>query len=242
MTKFAIVGTQRTGTSLIRTMLDSHPEVFAIEEAFHMKWLNDLGYAKYIESSFSRKMKHYFMRKDNIFRYLDELYSLSNFSAVGFKIHYSHIKQFPMVADCLSKNRINIIHVVRSNVLKTLLSRKMAKQTKIYHSHQKIPVSKIHIPKFRLFYYLKKISQENKQLELLFSNSSSPYIQVNYETVTANLNDEGKKLLSFLNVNTSIPISSQLIKINPNNIEDIVINYDELKNWLKGSEFEWCLS
>ncbi len=42
----------------------------------------------------------------------------------------------------------------------------------------------------------------------------------------------------FLGVSTSEPVGSDLVKINPDNIEALVENYDELCGTLAGSQFE----
>lgn len=257
-TKFAIVGTQRTGTTLIRTALDSHPQIRCIGEAlnigppfykrvFYKQNSNRLpvemgyiSYRRYIRSSYKRRFLHYFNRTQLVFDYLDKLYSLPGFSAVGFKFMYSQNKPFPMVQPYFIKDQVKIIHVVRNNPLKTVISRESKKVNKFAHSKSQIHVKKFYIKTTNLINTLNRICKENKYWDKAFDNYPS-YIKVSYESYLKNKASEERRMLSFLEVNQQADLTSSLVKINPDKIEDIIENYDEVFKCLYNSPYEWCL-
>jgi len=71
--------------------------------------------------------------------------------------------------------------------------------------------------------------------------SKNPYHKVFYEDVLNDTNLHMRKILKFLQVKDNISLSSRLRKINPEKIENILKNYEEVEKVLKGSPFEWCL-
>jgi len=166
---------------------------------------------------------------------------MTGFNAIGFKLMYDQAKQFPMIMDYITQNNIKIIHVVRNNVLKTLLSLLSAKQRSLYHSHQTIAVNKIHLPTRLLNYRLRKIDSQNRYWETFLNTDSSCYCKIEYEQLLENMTFVKNKLLSFLNTTNNVDLTSPLKKINPNKIEDIILNYSEAKAYLKNTRFYWCL-
>ena len=52
---------------------------------------------------------------------------------------------------------------------------------------------------------------------------------------------ELRKIMSFLKSDEKFDLTSNLVKINPNKISDIVINYTEVEKLIKKSKFYWCL-
>src|SRR5687768_12775761 len=121
MVKFAIVGIRRTGTTLIRTTINSHPQVRCIGEAFNFGprfgprtrgERCDGGYRKYINESPGRRTRDLLWRSASVRLYLNDLYSESDKMAVGFKLMNTQSVEFPAVFRYLKRNNVSIIHVV----------------------------------------------------------------------------------------------------------------------------------
>jgi hypothetical protein len=64
------------------------------------------------------------------------------------------------------------------------------------------------------------------------------YLEVRYESLVSVFETEIRKVLKFLEVDETMPLSSDLVKVNPDSLEDIVENYEEIKQALIGSEFK----
>ena len=249
MVKFAIIGTQRSGTTYIRYLLDSHPQIRCIGEAFLYRILKKsypgvLGYPHYVNESIGRKIKHYLRRAVLVNEYLDYLYATEGFTSIGFKFMYTQSKifpyKFPMVSKYLIRNNVKIIHVIRKNLLKVLVSRATAKRTGVYRSKTKMAHKKIHLPTENLLKELSKLENENDRWEKLFTNL--PYYKAYYEAFVADKENESRKLLSFLEIEEFCELSTPIVKINPDRLEDILVNYNELENLLSNTEYEWCLN
>jgi hypothetical protein len=56
-----------------------------------------------------------------------------------------------------------------------------------------------------------------------------------------NLEYEQERLLAFLGLSLNVNLTSHLKKINPDKVEDILINYGEVKKCLGHSQFAYCL-
>ena len=56
-----------------------------------------------------------------------------NAEAVGIKISYNHIEKFPEISSWIVSKNAKIIHLIRKNILKTILSLQTAKESKLYH-------------------------------------------------------------------------------------------------------------
>lgn len=246
-----IVGTQRTGTTWIRTLLDSHPSISAHGEVFlyshrRLPLLRTAGqgiahsYGEYIEQSISRRIMHFTRRQSIVEAYLDELYADSHSRAIGFKFMRTQARQFPSVTAYARARSIKVIHVVRANVLKTYISRQTAKLRKLAHSTQHVPVEQITIPTKELIKKLDRIASDNLAWERDFADH--PYIKVIYEEFLEDKAAQLDRMFSYLSVAPDSGVSSRLVKINPHAVSDVVKNLSEVSGALKGTPYEWCLT
>jgi LPS sulfotransferase NodH len=242
-TKFVIVGTQRSGTTFIRHCLISHEDVNCHGELFLNKYPFNGAYRIYRNRNIARKLRHYLARAGLVREYLDEIYRSCEGDAVGFKLMYSQIRTlpyaYPSVLNYIDDNKIKVVHVIRKNVLKTHVSRCTAMQRKLYHAKEKVDVSKITLNTRDVLKALNRISRENEWWQLRYSGGD--YYSVCYEDFVRNKEEESAGLLRFLNVADDQVLTSKIVKINPDRLQDIVENYDDLYKVITGSKFEYCL-
>lgn len=252
MTKFVVFGLQRTGTSWIETLLDSHPDVSCLGEIFYFTQgrfpltkprgrRTEMSYRRHVESSPGKRLMHYIARKKLVNETLNAIYSRSGYSAIGFKLMYDQAIRFPAVLNYVHKDNVKVIHVVRTNVLKTHISLSSAKQRKLVHTTNNITLDKIYLPTTLLLRRLRTIDNQNKFWQQFFLDYGPNYLRIEYESMLYNGNEKQKELLSYLQVNHSIGLNSQLRKINPDNIEEALINYSQIQNYLANTPYEWCL-
>jgi LPS sulfotransferase NodH len=168
MEKFIILGFQRSGTSWLETMLNSHPEILCLGELFYfasgrIPFLNprgrktDYSYRKYVETSRRNRMMHFLNRKKAVFECLENVYSDQKNNAIGFKLMYDQAKTFSRVVSYIENKQIRVLHLVRKNVLKTMISLYSAKNRKLYHTTKQITLDKIHLPTRFLLYRMKRL-------------------------------------------------------------------------------------
>lgn len=233
---FAVVGTQRTGTTVIRTMLDSHPEVRCIGESFLMSWTGEAGYAAYLRSRTVRRLRHVFDRRNLVFEYLDRFFSADGVRAAGFKLMYTQYRQFPAALDYLRESGGRIIHIVRRNVLKTLISREVARSNRLYHTEKRIRLRKVRLNPRTLVRYLDRISAENRAWAELMR--PLPHHRTYYESFRRDNRGELEVLLRFLGVDPTPDLTSPFVKMSPDRMADIVENYEEVERALRGTDYE----
>lgn len=250
-TRFAIVGVQRTGTTWIRTTLNDHPSILALGEVFlyrhgrfpfYRRAGSDVAhsYRQYIQTSWGRRLGHLVRRRAVVHDYLQRLFSQPDLGAVGFKMMHTQAVAFPAAIDYLLSERIRIIHVVRRNVLKTLISRESARQRHLYHARSRVPVKQITLDVGKLRGNLERICADNAFWKKTFEGSD--YLELAYEDFVQQRNVQLNIICDFLNVAPAREVESSLVKINPDAISEIVANYSQVVSALRETPYEWCLA
>lgn len=245
-TSFAILGTQRTGTTLIRTSLSSHPDILCQGEVFNLgkqPYRDEGGYWHYSRQSVGRRITSVINRTRSTEAYLDQLYRGTGYAAIGFKLMLNQTHRRPYIWPLLLERGIKVILVERRNVLKTLVSRRTASRSGVYHVSQSFrrgssvtswTPKKISLATDTLIADLDAISAERSRWESKLNNLER--LLVVYEEYTADIQMGNKAMLDFLGVRY-MPISSDLQKVNPDRLEDIILNYDDVRNALKQSRY-----
>lgn len=241
MTHFILAGTQRTGTSLIESTLDSHPEVCSFGEIFLFRKGRGAnivsGYRYYInQAPAKRTVRHYLARRGLMKEYLDQLGSDCRGSAVGFKLMLDQVRIFPCVPEYIRRNNYRVIQVVRRNPLKTYMSRAALRSSKIAHTNRKLKVQKIIIPTDQLVSQLDKILWENRWAERTFPDLD--LLTVYYEDFVASREEQLREIRVFLRIAPYKGMKSDLIKLNPDKLSDLVENFEEVAAALKETQYE----
>lgn len=245
MIKFVVVGIQRTGTTLVGTSLNSHPGICCFGEAFKMLVprgkvdVGDSGYLKSLQTSRWRKVGHYLWRGTLVRRHLDELYATAGYQAVGFKFMYNQSRRFSAVVPYLKQHDVRVIHVVRDNVLKTLLSRLVATTRGLYHSDRPTEAIRVRVPIDGLLGKLQRIQTEGMYWAEVFGGHSH-YMRLSYESFLSQTDVEARRMMTLLDVDYA-PLTSTLVKVNPDDPSRTIENYDEVRDYLARTPFAGCL-
>lgn len=211
---FIILGHPRTGTSLLHTYLNAHPQLLSLNEA-----LSDNTNLSTLLSP-----KPFFIK------------------AVGFKFFYEYIKNEDkqLILFNLLKNwEVKIINIKRKNLLRVYVSLLIAEKTQEWSSietHTKknktIEINPLECEK--AFYNYKSLE---KIVDEFVTQSNAKIIEIEYESYTEFPDLYNYKILKFLGLNP-IKLHSLLKKQNPESLENLISNYSELKEYFKNSEFE----
>jgi len=220
--KFIIITRSRTGSNLLISLLDSHPNIEAYGEMFNR--LHGRASQRVWNGVFGFKSK--------------------SIQLVGFKIFYYH----PLDADdnwvwdrVYNDISIPIIHLTRTNLLRTYLSRQIADKTHVWRDEKGN----------------KAVDTEDKRVTLDPDECKAEFIktekwvkeadacivghrvlQVTYEELTGDGQEAClNRIQEFLKVNP-LKLSSGMNRQNAEDIEKLVLNYDELARSLKGTEWE----
>lgn len=244
-TAFVIVGTQRTGTTLIRTSLDSHPEVACSGEVFktgRRPYKEPDGYWAFCREAPLNRLRHYVARRRNCQVFLTRLLSRPGARAIGFKMMYSHALRYPQVIDYIRRGGLRVIHVTRRNYLRTLISRDVARLTGVYHRTAGSATSSresITLDPSTLVQRLQNVSREEQAWDELLRGHSAVH-KLSYEDFVESRAAVTQGLLQFLELGYAT-LSSTLEKLNPSDLRQLIRNYDEVEAVLKPTPFHSLL-
>tara|TARA_R110002124_G_scaffold287349_1_gene473554 strand:- start:6028 stop:6759 length:732 start_codon:yes stop_codon:yes gene_type:complete len=220
--KFIVLTRSRTGSNLLISLLNAHQNIEAHGEIFarlHHKtsmeiWNNTFG------------IKRKWIKR------------------VGFKIFYYHPldSDDSIVWDQLLKDKsIKVIHLQRENLLRVHLSRLIAGKTDVWTNSgkEKTTSSK------NVEVSIDEMFDDFKQTQFLIEKAASDFrshefVDIRYETLAANKQAEMTKLFKFLDLPNE-KVSSDLKKQNPEKLEDLIINYQEVREALENTEYEHFL-
>jgi len=239
--KFIITCAPRTGSTMLRMMLDSHSDIVCHGEVIALKGTPNLGkYAKVIAKT-QEELNQLLAADPTRFLY-EYVWGDPNCSAIGCKIKYRQLEeQFPEVFKAiLADKSIKIVHLRRKNLLKRHVSNRLAasqktptvilgKQQQTDRAQQRISID--------LDKCLADI-EHIKRSEQAFINyfSDHPVFEVFYEDLTAPGSQDLFELQDFLGVNP-INIQPKTVKLNSNDLADVIENYEQIRQKLSGTVY-----
>ncbi len=245
---FVVAGTQRSGTTLIQTTLESHPQIFCEGELFRMKHLmkkippkswNEPGYHWWLGKRIDRWALHTMVRSISVKYYLDWFMEHYSQPVLGFKLMWNQTQRFPGTLPYILDKKFHVLHVRRRNVFRSLVSRYAANARGQHHSTEAVKTPKVVLPTHNLLSQLDRITADNTNWENI--KNKLPYLQIDYDDYTANPEEKNRGMLEFLGVSANISIQSPLVKVTPNDLRKVIANFDEITKVLKGTEYEAML-
>lgn len=240
MIKFIILTTQRSGSTLLWKYLDQHPQIDAHGEIF-LGSLNRLdSYKNFKNKSLKNKLISYINKQNSIKNYINEIRD-NNASAFGFKLMYNQINKH--VLNWVNNNEIKIIHLIRTNTLKMLISRNAAKLRNLYHidtDNQKGQnISEIYVDTINIIREIENIECEIHYMKQYFKNKE--YIEISYENMCYNFYESIDFVYDFLTIDKKYRYDQPLSKINPDDMKFLIKNYNEVEKVLKNTKYEQYL-
>src|SRR4051812_20114345 len=100
-TRFIVLATQRTGSTWLVEMLDSHPAIVAYEELFLARDAHGVTWGRedreFFYAYYARRARRQWPLARVVWslRYLEEMYSSSSTEAVGLKLMYGQLQAYP---------------------------------------------------------------------------------------------------------------------------------------------------
>jgi len=186
------------------------------------------------KESILNSTKHYF--QNQIFKNHDR-----SIKAVGFKMFYHH-----PVYDHTGKvwlylqdmDDLKVIHLRRKNILRSLVSSKIATQSDIWKETAKTrePIEKkveLSIEECQTdFHQTQKWATEANE-----KYCNNPLLQLTYEELTSDYQEQMQRIQEFLDVEL-LYLQPKTVKQNPETLGKLIINYEELKQHYSGTQWE----
>jgi LPS sulfotransferase NodH len=235
--RFLIVAAERTGTNLLRSLLDTHPDIAAGGELFNPRLVKN-GIVDWPIELADRLADLNEMRRMAPVEFVERLFNLTyerGYRAVGFKLLYGHGRHIAAVIDHLVGDKgIRVIHLRRCNLLRRTLSIERARATGIWwvRSEETLPA----VPRLRLdlMYCLSRFANtEANQARYADLFKEHSVLDLFYEDMETDLENTATRAIEFLGLKraTEIRIRSQKTGIAP--LRDAIENYDDLKRQLQ---------
>lgn len=246
MLPFIIVGMPRTGSSLLLTTLQQHPEILAFSELFHPVLQERSGphairrnaAAIYFDPSTGSAME---FLENWVWCQINNSYP-----AVGFKVFGDYLKH-PSTEGLFVKLKENIqdirvIHIKRLNYLDVYVSKMIASKTGVWlkrcdlksadqskEQDVRITINPTDAEKF----FLSMIEVDD-----FFSRHfcGEKYLPIYYEQISDSLQNEANRIFDFLGVEAR-SVTAQLKKQIKKPKQEIIENFDELLHYFTDSRF-----
>jgi LPS sulfotransferase NodH len=251
MTRFVLLSAQRSGSTWVIDMLNSHPRVVAYSELFlrggedRPKWAGEkdlLHWHAFLAEHGPPRTR--VARTYWLWRYLNRVYApRPGVDAAGFKLPYIHQSVSRPLVPALVLRRVRIIHLIRRNVLDIMLSKEAAAARGALHAHSADAVAtvRVRLPTENL---LERITSHDRQVEQVrarFARLRLPCREVFYEELVRDEAEFGS-LFDFLGAEAPADgLSSALQKLNPTSHAGLIENYDEVRAALEGTKYGWQL-
>lgn len=161
MTKFIIISAPRSGSSYLRYLLNSHPNVKCKGELLNKK---------------ITRLKPYLTR---------EIWNSKGFKALGFKILYDQAEtKYPSMWNYIHQQNLKVIHLIRRNKLDMLLSEELAKEHKCHISFNEkdIHTRPVNISLKKLEQKIQYCKEMQEKVDAMFTDR----INVYYEELNTN--------------------------------------------------------
>lgn len=249
MGRFIVLAARRSGITLLLSSLDRHPQVRCYKGVFtttnRFKYLEidnpDSLLYKFRSASAKRQIDYIVRRKQLIGSFLTELYTPADgVEAIVVRLSYIQVRKYPEVLEWALENDVGVIHLVRENSLKAIVSHFSARKRGVHHSTSGAKRVTIRLSPLRLKRRLGRLTRQIEKYRAMLADKR--HLQVFYESFAANRDAETRRILDFLGVDQSVSLASDLVKLNPDSLEDILENYEAVAQGFRGTAFEKYLA
>ena len=239
MKKFVILTTQRTGSTLLWRYLDQHPEIEGHGEVFLRSLKRPDCFSTFLNNTPFGKIRNILNKRGMADAYLKSLEpDQSAAKAFGFKLMYNQNNN--MLTNLMQERDFHVIHLIRQNFLKIVLSRETARARSQYHlaPGEEAKSIKVRLDTETLIPDLNVIQKEVDAHREIFK--SGRYMEVHYENLISNKDQVTKSIIEFLGLGEEgiSKMEFPLKKINSENLQDLIENFDEVQSVISDSPYQ----
>ncbi|HEX7034356.1 MAG TPA: Stf0 family sulfotransferase [Pseudomonadales bacterium] len=215
-----VITRSRTGSNMLISLLNSHPEIIAKGELL----------ARLKGGSHEEILR-------------TKLIPRRRTRAIGFKLFYYHPMDHgreEVWESLVSDPALRIIHLKRRNVLRTCVSRAIAEKQDVWKERTTevkatAREKAVHLSYDELVEAFQKTREWEEHTDRLFSGH--PRLEVVYEQMAQTPVPTFSRVAAFLGVQDHTP-STDLVKQNPEPLSQLILNYEELRTRFEGTPWE----
>jgi LPS sulfotransferase NodH len=218
--RFAIVGNARTGSNYLLDGLKSSPSIRMYHEIF---------------ADHNRRVGKDF---DRVFSTVFQPESKST-KIVGFKVFYNHLteKEWQKFLACRD---LKIIHLIRRNRLRTVISLEIAFKTgqwtkSVKGNSGELKEKRLRLDPSKLIKRLEQIEEGEATARARFRDRQ--ILEVVYEELVQSPKSGFEAAGAYLGVDGIDPSRIRLRRQNPETLQQLIINYDEIEAALRNTRF-----
>lgn len=228
--RFAILAAPRTGSNLLCTLLNSHPQVLCHHEVFNPQGVfTALGY-----QGDRLQVDSLEQRDDQPIEFLGRIWrTAESESAVGFK--WTRGQDQLVLNQVLSDVQVKKIVLRRRNRIKTYVSERIAQQTQQWEVYSRddliVPRPRIQIDVHDLLAHIELNETFYDRIMQRLTERQSPHLELEYET----LFERDVQIRTFRFLEVPFPDrtpTAHSVKQNPNDLRDTIENFDQLADQL----------
>jgi LPS sulfotransferase NodH len=221
--RFAIIGNARTGSNYLLDGLKSSPSIRMYHEIF---------------ASHNRRVGEDF---EKIFSKVFQYESKST-RLVGFKVFYNHLTEAEW-NKLLACQELKIIHLTRRNLLRTVISLEIAFKTGQWTQSGKSGVpreKRVLLDPLKLIQRLEQIEEGESATRRRFCDRQ--ILEIVYEDLVRSPQEVFESVGRYLGVAGIDPGRIRLKRQNPETLQQLILNYDEVQAVLQNTRFVAYLS
>ena len=236
MTRFVILAAPRTGSNLLCTLLNSHPEILCHHEVFNPQGI----FMALTHRNKAFQLGSLAERDRDPIAFLDRVWQTGqDYRCVGFK--WTRGQNDKAFAAVLKNSGVKKIVLRRHNRIKTYTSEQIAQQTQQWEAYSRqelcLPRPRVTVDHVKLLEHISMNDQFYAEIDSSLRRTRQPYIDVVYESLFCA--DEQLRLLEFLSVNrVDERLTAASVKQNSTDLRDTIANFSELSAALVGSDLE----
>ena len=156
--------------------------------------------------------------------------------AVGFKLMYDQLEYYGFLRSPIKERSISVIHLIRNNPLKIYLSRLTRRKRGVAHAVYEVKEVKVWVDPKSILNHLSLIARNQEEMKKLFPDN--PYLEITSEDFFLHHAETSVKILNFVGVDQCEVDAPKLKKLNPDSVKQIIENYHEISEILKGTSYE----
>ena len=251
-TRFVLLAKQRSGSTWVADLLNSHPSVLTFAELFqHDSWGSpQIGGETSVPFWNSWRALHgrpsgrreLFLRYQ---QYLNEVVFAprENVQAIGFKLMYNQLSSAFALPAYLRENDVRVVHLVRRNLLDCILSVEAVARRSVSLAAEgaSVPTVTFDLETHSLIERLEDRESEVEAAQRFVEQFGVPSCEIEYESLQNDV-QALSGVTRFLGLAyRDHHFSSGMKKLNPRSQRQILSNFDEVQSVLAGTRFESML-
>lgn len=224
--KFVVLFVERSGSTYLATLLDSHPNIHALREQFASLMQEGKGAKEQLMWASAFYTPSFLGRN----------------RAYGFKTKMVDILDKDGFAKLLKENDTRILALTRRNTVKGVVSTINAKRLwektgnwNLLNESDRTKEFSINPEKFKML--LNEREQWDRELNSYVARLELPTLDLFYEDLLRDEQEFITKVFDFLGVKAR-PVEGRTLKHTKDDLRQVITNFDELRSFFTGTQYE----